>query len=389
MIELRRVLRGPSRVFGSGAATFLPELPSISEGLSLNASESFNRATVRPLQGWCGMHGPPRLASFAPLFAWVLLGGCLWAENAGDEPPEEYDEAMVSAPRVYGSNRDGRPPARRLPAIATGGRMRLQVTTPAIDPRRPSFVATTGGLFTATREGVYVTVKSQLAGDDVLDIRIPDQDKDRVYGSFPLHAAPIASLRLLFPEDRQTVLFHNPPPPRPLAVLAGGAPARFVVALDSASGERLLDQAMTVRVPDNAVAAQVHWDVIELRVLSSPPGAAPLALTVTAGGAPRLLALPVVPSIERLEAAPLSRPLVVGQSAFLCFEAVTEVLTDALAETRAVQGVTWTFAAQHLALSPAEAAGCVAVTASQTGEASLTASAGGLSHTLTMTVGAP
>ena len=316
------------------------------------------------------VHERHLIASLAPLGACVLLGGCLWNTDDAEREPDAFDEATARGAHVYGS-RD-----RGIPVLATGGRMELLIE-PALGEPYPSFLATTNGSFEATREGAKVTVRSPLPGDDVLIIS--DPETDRVYGRFELSAKQIADVRFLFAAAQQETAIFNLPPPRPLAVLAGGRPARFVIALAAADESRVLDHGLMVRAPDGVtVRREPDWDLLELQGVAST--ASPLSLEITAGGAPRTVELPVVTSLERIGAAPLTRPLVVGQTPVLCFEAI--------AQERAVQGVAWAFEAQNLTLSSSTTPGCTMVTSSQAGAASLTATANGLSHTISLTVAA-
>ncbi len=313
------------------------------------------------------MSGLSRLGWIAPLCCCALLGGCsLWEDDGVEREPDDFDAATFGGAFVFGSQ------VRTVPALASGGRMELRVE-PAYGAPYQSFLATTRGIVTATREGERVTLRSQGQGDDVLTIS--DPDSDRIYGSAALFAAPIAAVRLLPPiEEDETERRLNPSPPRPLAVLAGQG-ARFMLALTSTQGRRLLDHAITVRAPDGISLrrSEQFWDILDLGGV--PAATPPFALEVTAGGAPWTLELTVATSVERLEAAPLPVPLGADQGGVVCFEGIWQEM--------AVQGLSWAFEAQNLTLFTTSATpGCVKLSSGGSGPASVTATAGGLSSTL-------
>lgn len=301
--------------------------------------------------------------------ALLLLTGCLEGDVAlfGCPPDEVCSPDAPDGLLFFGASLSG---GLGLPpeTTAVGGiqhvRLKREVAQYTYEDLATTYFATGGAaLAVDDTEGPVVTLRGVAPGGNYLEIR--DRDDALLDRKF-YRASPIARIAVV-PE-------HLEKTARPLGFLAGAS--RIGIGLYAAPidgyEERVVDEAMSIEAPG---ATRVTWDLIE--VPAALPGT--FSISVNAGDrSATTVEAELVLDVDAIVEQPLEQPLVVGEYASLCF--------DAVSGERHVANLAWTFSEGSLP-SSFLASNCAFVHPEVEGELVITATAEGRSRTVTYPVG--
>lgn len=206
-------------------------------------------------------------------------------------------------------------------------------------------------------------------------LRILEPGTDLLYDRIRLRADAVASMALV-PAGSFAMTDYdlNEEPEVGMALLAGGV-SEVTVALESAFGERLVDEEMTVEMPPGYARDAERWDVI----VAEPEAAGEDTIVVTAGtAAPTSMALRVVEAVDEIRwvrsMISYREPdsAVIGQQFNFCFRGMNQ--------GDMVLGLSWSFgcSAKIEVVPMDDYPSCVSVMGLSEGTASLVVTAGGL-----------
>ena len=194
-------------------------------------------------------------------------------------------------------------------------------------------------------------------------VRITDPDDGTLFDRISVGAAAI---------DRITVSGAQEPTTDP--VIAFTAQSKLAIELFDKDDRHLIDEAAMITGP--AITRSNQWDTATF-VESVPPGNQ--AITVAAGGKPAAtLEVRVVARAEQVAAIAPPNQLYANESAIVCFRASTG--------NARVVGLPWTFTINGVVATDTLTRNCTSVGLAQPGTATVVATAGGVSTTLTIPV---
>ncbi len=194
-------------------------------------------------------------------------------------------------------------------------------------------------------------------------VRITDPDDGSLFDRISVGAAAITRIAVSGAQEPATD-----------AVIAFTPQSQLAIELFDNDGRHLIDETAMISGP--AVTRGNHWDTarfVETVSLGNQP------ITVTAGDRPAAtLDVNVVARAEQVAAITPPDRLFVDESKVVCFRAS--------AGTARVVGLPWTFTLNGVASTDTFTRNCTSVSLAQPGNATVIATAGGVSTTLTIPV---
>jgi len=214
--------------------------------------------------------------------------------------------------------------------------------------------------------GPVVTLRGVAGRSNYL--RITDLD-GALYDRKQLHGATLSEIRVLPTKSEQVTSAD--------VVFAPGGRDVTVALFGETSGGaamRTIDQSMELDFPG---ATRLSWDTLRLPALAV--GRHPLAITV--GDRPAAsLDVEVVAAADDIVAQPVELPLLAGRVTSVCF--------SARAAARHIVGLSWTFTTDNGTAERSVITNCAAVKPDRLGTLNLTASAGGKTMIVSLSVAA-